>query len=127
MVVGQRGRQLFQHTALQKQHTLKLEAPKEGLIDMGASINRGPQNRPKYLMVLMGRTTKMGPLICGNGHILGSTKAVVVFLGQESHPGLVDSSCNQKGTPNMYFKHTRSVRTQVGIFQDIPNTRRSFG
>ena len=36
---------------------------------MGASINRGPQNRPKYIMVLIIGTTKMGPLICGNSHI----------------------------------------------------------
>ena len=31
--------------------------------DMGASINRGPQNRPKYIMVLIIGTTKLGPLI----------------------------------------------------------------
>ena len=37
--------------------------------DMGASINRGPQNRPKYIMVLIIGATKMGPLICGNSHI----------------------------------------------------------
>ena len=36
---------------------------------MGASINRGPQNRPKYIMVLVIGTTKMGPLICGNSQI----------------------------------------------------------
>ena len=30
---------------------------------MGASINRGPQNRPKYSMVLIIGATKMGPLI----------------------------------------------------------------
>ena len=33
---------------------------------MGASINRGPQNRPKYIMVLIIGTTKMGPLIFGS-------------------------------------------------------------
>ena len=36
---------------------------------MGASINRGPKNRPKYIMVLIIGTAKMGPLICGNSHI----------------------------------------------------------
>ena len=36
---------------------------------MGASINRGPQNKPKYIMVLIIGTTKMGPLIFGNSHI----------------------------------------------------------
>ena len=37
--------------------------------DRGASINRGPQNRPKYIMVLTIGATKMGPLIFGNSHI----------------------------------------------------------
>ena len=36
---------------------------------MGASTNRGPKNRPKYIMVLIIGTTKMGPLIFGNIHI----------------------------------------------------------
>ena len=36
---------------------------------LGASINRGPQNKSKYIMVLIIGTTKMGPLICGNSHI----------------------------------------------------------
>ena len=36
------------------------------LENMGASINRGPKNRPKYIMVLNIGTTKMGPLIYGN-------------------------------------------------------------
>ena len=34
----------------------------------GASINRGPQNSPKYTMILVIGTTKMGPLISGNIH-----------------------------------------------------------
>ena len=38
-------------------------------VHMGASINKGPQNRPKYIMVLIIGTTKMGPLICGNSHM----------------------------------------------------------
>ena len=37
---------------------------------MGASINTGPQNRPKYIMILIIGTTTMGPLICGNSHIM---------------------------------------------------------
>ena len=37
---------------------------------MGASINRGPQNRPKCTMILPIGTTKMGPPIFGNSHIL---------------------------------------------------------
>ena len=36
---------------------------------MGASINRGPKNKPKYLMVLVVGSTKMRPLIFGNSHI----------------------------------------------------------
>ena len=36
-----------------------------GIYYMGASINRGPQNRPKYIMVLIIGATKMGPLIFG--------------------------------------------------------------
>ena len=36
---------------------------------MGASINRGPQNRPKYIMVLIIGTTKTGPQILGNSHV----------------------------------------------------------
>ena len=36
---------------------------------MGGSINRGPQNRPKYIMVPIIETTKKGPLIFGNPHM----------------------------------------------------------
>ena len=36
---------------------------------MGASINRGPQNRHKYIMVLIIGATKMGPLILTTTHM----------------------------------------------------------
>ena len=36
---------------------------------LGASINRGPQDRPKYIMVRIIGATKMGPLILGNNHL----------------------------------------------------------
>ena len=32
---------------------------------MGGSINRGPQNRPKYTMIAIIGTTKMGPRVLG--------------------------------------------------------------
>ena len=35
-------------------------------LEMGASINRGPQNKPKYIMVLIIGITKEGPLIFGS-------------------------------------------------------------
>ena len=37
--------------------------------NMWASMNRGPQNRPKYIRVLIIGATKMGPLIFANSHI----------------------------------------------------------
>ena len=36
---------------------------------LGASINGGPQKRPKYILVLDIGATKMGPLIFGNSHL----------------------------------------------------------
>ena len=40
--------------------------------DLGASINSGPQNRPKYMMVLIIGATRMGSLIFGNSHFMES-------------------------------------------------------
>ena len=45
---------------------------------MGASINRGPQNKPKYTMLLIIGTTKMGPLIFGNPHMSPDIQHVLV-------------------------------------------------
>ena len=50
------------------------------LLYMGASINRGPQNRPKYIMALMKGTTKMGPLILETAK-RGFPKIMGTFLG----------------------------------------------
>ena len=36
---------------------------------MGVSNNKGPQNRPQYVMILIIRTPKEGPLIFGTPHI----------------------------------------------------------
>ena len=35
------------------------------MVHMGASINRGPQNRPKYIMVLIIGTTKTAIYLIG--------------------------------------------------------------
>ena len=41
---------------------------------MGASINWGLQNGPKYILVLIIGTSKMGPLIVGKSHIVGTSR-----------------------------------------------------
>ena len=56
------------------------------VVHMGASINRGPQNRPKYIMVLTIGTTKMGPLICGSSHMQCSKAATARGLGSLRRP-----------------------------------------
>ena len=38
--------------------------------DMGVSKNWGPQNRPQYIMILLMRTPKEGPLIFGTPHMV---------------------------------------------------------
>ena len=59
---------------------------------MGASINRGPQNKPKYIMVFIIGTTKMGPLICGNSHRMYGMRYMVKLLS--SNPGAGNWSCH---------------------------------
>ena len=40
---------------------------------MGVSKNRRAENRPKYTMILLIRTPKMGPIIFGSPQIINST------------------------------------------------------
>ena len=40
---------------------------------MGGSIKTGPQNRPKYTVILTIGTTKMGPLVLGHSHMSAPT------------------------------------------------------
>ena len=40
-----------------------------GAVKLGGSVNRVPQNRPKYLTILIIRTAKMGTLMFGNSQV----------------------------------------------------------